>query len=65
MSKISRKRRQFEIKRKRKRRKKLRKLKEKYSTAKTKKEREEIIEKMRKIAPHLPIGEILGVKKEK
>lgn len=65
MSKISRKRRQCEIKRKRKRRKKLRKLKEKYFTTNSKKEKERIIEKIRKIAPHLPIGEILGVKKKK
>jgi hypothetical protein len=59
MSKISQKRRQFEIKRKRERRKKIKKLKEKYFKAKNEKEREKIVEKLRKIAPHLRIEEIL------
>lgn len=59
MSKISQKRRQFEIERRQKRRKKIEKLKEKYLKAKTKEEKEEIIEKILKIAPHYPIEEIL------
>ncbi|MBZ9578565.1 hypothetical protein KJA14_01810 [Patescibacteria group bacterium] len=65
MSKVSRKRRQFKIKRKGKRKKKLRKLKEKYFASKSKKEKEEIIEKMKKTSPHSPIEKILGIKKEK
>jgi len=60
MSKISQKRRQFEIKRKQKRRKKLKKLKEKYFLAKSKEEKEKIIEKIKRISPHLSIEEFLG-----
>lgn len=59
MGKISPKRRQFEIKRKRERRKKIKKLKAKYLAAKTKEEKEKILEKILKIAPHYPIEEIL------
>ena len=49
MSKKTPKRRSFEIRKKQKRRKKLKKLKEKYFSAKTKKERQKIIEKILKI----------------
>ena len=63
MGKISPKRRQFEIKRKRKRRKKIKKLKEKYLKTKGKKEKEKIIEKMKRVSPHFPIEEFLEVKK--
>lgn len=65
MSKISQKRRQFQIKRKRKTREKIKKLKEKYSSAKSKKEKEQIIEKMKKISPFLPVEEILNISKNK
>jgi len=51
MSKISPKRRQFEIKKKRKRRQKLRKLKERCLKARSKEEKEKIQEKIKRIAP--------------
>jgi len=63
MSKISRKRRQFEIKRRQKRRKKIKKLKEKYLLTKTREEKEKILEKIKKIAPHYPIEEILKLER--
>ncbi len=53
MSKISKKRRKFGIKRKRKLKKNLMKLKKMYFTAKTDQEKQKIIEKFTKIAPHL------------
>ncbi|MCD6528579.1 hypothetical protein J7K44_03015 [bacterium] len=59
MGKISQKRRKFEIKKKKKRREKIKKLKEKYFAANSKEEKEKIIEKIRRIAPHLRIEEIL------
>ena len=59
MAKISQKRRQFLIKQKQKRRKKIKKLKEKFLSAKSKEEKEKILEKIRKIAPHYPTEEIL------
>jgi len=59
MAKISEKRRKFIIKLKQERRKKIKKLKEKYLIAKTKEEKEKILEKIQKIAPHYPIEEIL------
>lgn len=61
MGKISPKRREFEIKKKRKRRKKLKKLKEKYFKATSEEEKKRIIEKIQKIAPHRKVEEILGV----
>jgi len=64
MSKVSKKRRQFEIKTKQKRRKKLKKLKEKYLATKSKRKKEEIIEKMKRIFPRSPIEEILGIKEK-
>ena len=64
MSKISPKRRQFEIRKKRKRRKKLKKLREKYLHASTKEEKEKIAERIKKIAPYLTLEEVLGVKEE-
>jgi hypothetical protein len=51
--------RKFLIRKKQKRRKKIKKLKEKYLKAKTKEEKERIIEKILRIAPHYPIEEIL------
>jgi hypothetical protein len=51
--------RKFSIRKKQKRRKKIKKLKEKYLKAKTKEEKERIIEKILRIAPHYPIEEIL------
>jgi len=65
MSKISRKRRQFEIEKRQKRRKKLKKIKECYFLARTKEEKEKIIDKIRKIAPHISIEEFLKLKNEK
>ena len=56
MGKISQKRRQFEIRRKRERRKKIKKLKERYLAAKSKEEKERIIKKIKRIAPHLRIN---------
>jgi len=63
MSKISQKRRQFEIKRKRERRKKIKKLRERYFQSKSEEEKAKIIEKLKKIVPHLRLEEILGLKK--
>jgi len=59
MSKISVKRRKFEIKRKRKRSKKLAKLREAYFSAKTKSKRDAILEKLNKIVPHFSEKEFL------
>lgn len=63
MSKISPKRRKFEIKKRQKRRKKIKKLKEKYFSVQSKKEKARIIEKLKKIAPHLNPENILGLEK--
>ncbi len=52
MGKESPKRRRFKIRQKQKRREKIKKLKEKLKKAQTKEEREKIIEKILKIAPH-------------
>jgi polyribonucleotide nucleotidyltransferase len=62
MGKVSPKRREFEIKRKRERRKKLKKLKEKYFKATSEEEKKKIIEKIQKIAPHRKVEEVLGNK---
>jgi len=59
MSKISRKRRQFEIRKKRKRREKLKKLKEKFLSAKSQEEKDKILEKMKRIAPYLNVEEYI------
>jgi hypothetical protein len=64
MSKISQKRRQFEIKKRQKRRKKIQRLKEKYLISRSREEKEKILEKIRKIAPHYPIEEILRLDKK-
>lgn len=60
MGKISQKRRQFEIKKKQKRKKKLKKLKEKYFQTKDQLEKANLIEKMKRLAPHLNWEEILN-----
>jgi len=52
-------RRKFLIRKKQQRREKMRKLKQKYLKAKTKEEKEKIIDKILKIAPHYPIENIL------
>jgi len=65
MSKISPKRRRFEIKKKQRRRKKIRKLKQKYLLAKTKEEKEKILEKIKTLSPHYPFEEILKLKEAK
>jgi len=64
MSKISQKKQHFKIKRKRERRKKIEKLKEEYLAAKTKEEKEKILEKIQKIAPRYPVEEISKLGKE-
>jgi len=58
-AKISPKRRRFQIRQKIKRREKIKKLKEKYKLAKTQEEKEKILEKLRKIAPHYPLEQFL------
>jgi hypothetical protein len=58
-------RRKFLIRKKQKRRKKIKKLKEKYLKAKTREEKERIIEKILRIAPHYPIEEILKLDESK
>lgn len=65
MGKSSVKRRQFTIRAKRKRKQKIRKLKDRYLEAKSKSEKEKILEKIKKIAPHYPDQEILKLTKEK
>lgn len=65
MSKGSVKRRQFKIRAKRKKRQKIKKLKDRYLEAKSKSEKEKILEKISKIAPHYPASEILKLTKEK
>ena len=64
MSKVSVKRRSFKIRAKRKRKKKVKILKERYLVAKSKEERNKIIEKIQKIAPYYPIKEISKEGKE-
>lgn len=64
MSKISPKRRSFEIKSRWKRRWKIKKLKEKYLKAKSEKEKEKIIEKILKISPSYPLEELSKEEKE-
>ena len=63
MSKISEKRRRFEIRKKQKRRKKIKRLKEKYLATKTKEEKEKILEKLKRSAFHYPLDQFLGTKK--
>jgi len=53
------------IEKRRKRREKLKKLREKYLLAKTKEEKERILEKLRKIAPWLSEEEFLAPLKKK
>ncbi len=53
MSKISVKRRQFQIRKKQKRQAKVKKLRQVFSEAKTEKAKKEVLEKMNKIAPHI------------
>lgn len=62
-AKESPKRRRFQIRQKQKRREKIKKLKAKYLKAETAQEKEKIIEKILKIAPHYPIEDILKNKK--
>ena len=59
VSKISPKRRRMKIKQEIKKRQKIQKLKEKYSLAKSQKEKNEILEKLKKISPFYPIEEFL------
>ena len=65
MAKISPKRRRFLIRKKQNRREKLRKLRTKYVEAKTKTDKDKVLEKVFKIAPHLTKKEFLEpIKKE-
>jgi len=63
MAKISRKKRQFTIKKNRKRREKIKKMKERYLMARNEKEKLQILEKIKRIAPHYPFEEILKAEK--
>ena len=58
MSKISVKRRQFQIKKNLKRKKKVNILKEKYLEAKNEEEKKKVLEKIQRISPHYPIENI-------
>jgi hypothetical protein len=58
MSKVSPKRRRFQIKKRSKRRKKLKELKEKYFTVKKKGEKEKILQKIKKVAPYLSLEDL-------
>jgi uncharacterized protein (DUF1919 family) len=58
MGKISPKRRSFEIRKKQKRRKKIMKLKDLYFKAQDKKEKEKILEKIIKLAPHISLKQL-------
>jgi len=64
MSKISQKRRQFLIKLTQKRKKRIKELKEKYLMAKTREEKEKILEKIKKLNPFYPTEEILKLEKK-
>ena len=64
MSKISVKRRKFQIKAKRKRKQKIKNLKEKYLKEKSSQEKKKILEKIKKIAPHYPAEQILKLTKK-
>lgn len=64
-AKESPKRRAFKIRQKQKRREKIKKLKQKYLVAKTKEEKEKIIQKILKIAPHYPIEQFLRQQEKK
>ena len=59
MGRVGRRRRQFVIKKNRKRREKLHRLREKYVSGSKVRERQEIEEKIRRIAPHLRVDEYL------
>lgn len=56
--------RQVQIKIKQKRNQKLRKLKEKYLNTSKKTEKNNILDKMKRVAPHLNIDEYIGQKSE-
>ena len=60
MGEIGRKRRQFEIHKNKQRREKLSKLRERFAAAKSAVEKDRIREKLRRVAPYLPVDEYLG-----
>lgn len=60
MGEINRKRRQFEIIKRKQRREKLRKLREHFAAAKSAVEKDKVREKFLRIAPHLAADEYLG-----
>ena len=61
MGRVSRRRRQFVIRKNRKRRQKLHRLREKYLSDEKVRGRQEIEEKIRRIAPHLRVDEYVGI----
>jgi 2-oxo-4-hydroxy-4-carboxy--5-ureidoimidazoline (OHCU) decarboxylase len=65
MSKVSVKRRKFQIKLKRKRKQKIKNLKERYLEEKSSQEKKKILEKIKKIAPHYPDEQILKLTQKK
>ena len=65
MSKVSVKRRKFQIKAKRKRKQKIKNLKERYLKVESSQEKKKILEKIKKIAPHYPDEQILKLTKKK
>lgn len=65
MSKVSVKRRQFQIRAKRKRKQKIKNLKEKYFETKSSQDKKKILEKIKKIAPHYPDEQILKLTQKK
>ncbi|MBI2644211.1 MAG: hypothetical protein HYW95_01725 [Candidatus Wildermuthbacteria bacterium] len=60
--KISVRRRKFVIRRKQQLKAKLRKLRKQFAAAKTKEQKEDVVKKLGRIAPHLHAGEYLGIK---
>ncbi len=61
MGEIDRKRRQFEINKKKQRHEKLKKLREKFAAAKNAAEKDKIKDKMQRIAPYLSLDNYLAL----
>ncbi|HET6371077.1 MAG TPA: DUF6800 family protein [Nitrospiria bacterium] len=60
MAKVSKKRRQFEIQKRKNRRRKVQKLREKFLSTTLRRDKEQILQKIRKIAPHYSVDQILA-----
>jgi len=58
------KRERFLLRKRQKRREKIRKLREKYAQTMSEKERQAIIEKIKRLSPTYPIEEVLGQKRD-